>query len=56
MSENDEQIRSPYNAAEPLKVLIERLNDCADFAAAARNPVSNTQHVCIAYGLVAEMG
>ena len=39
---------------EPSKVLIERLNECTDFSAAANEPISETQLVRISYGLVAE--
>ena len=45
-----------YNAEEPLESLIERLNKCAYFSTAAGEPVSDTQLVRIAYGMVAEMG
>ena len=56
MADNDERIRESYNADETLKSPIERLGKCADFATAAREPVSETQLVCITYGLVAETG
>ena len=56
MAENDEIIHAPYNAEEPLESLIERLNESPDSATAASEPVSQTQLVRIAYGLVAETG
>ena len=56
MAANDERLQSSYNAKTPLKSLIERLNECADFATAARESVLETQLVRIAYELVAETG
>ena len=56
MPANEKRLRSAYNAEEPLKSLIERLNECADFSIAAREPVSETQLVSIAYQLVVETG
>ena len=56
MAANDERLRASYNAEEPLESLIESLNECADFATAAREPVLETQLVHIAYGLVDETG
>ena len=55
-SENDERLQASYNAKEPLKSLIERLNECADFATASGKPVSEMELVRIAYRLVAETG
>ena len=40
MAASDGFIQFPYNAEEPLEGLIERLNDCTDFAAAASELVS----------------
>ena len=48
MAVNDEIIRATYNADKPLESLIERLNECADFANAASETVSETQLVHIA--------
>ena len=56
MAENDERLRASYNNEEPLEILIERLNECADFATASGKPVLETQLFRIAYGLVAETG
>ena len=56
MSANDERLQASYNAEETLGSLIERLNECADFATAAGKIVLETQLVHIAYGLVAETG
>ena len=56
MAANDERLRTSYNAEETIKSLIERINDCADFATAAGEPVSETQLVHISYVLVAETG
>ena len=53
MVANDERLQASYNTEKPLKSLIERLNECADFATAAGEPVLETQLVRIAYGLVA---
>ena len=52
MAENDEILRAPYNTEEPLKILIDRLNECADFATAASEMILETQLVRIAYLLV----
>ena len=56
MESNDERLRSEYNAEEPLKGFIERLNKCEDFVAAASGLVSQTQIVLITYRLVADTG
>ena len=56
MAVNNERLQASYNAKEPLKSLIKRLNECADFATAAGEPVSETQLFRIAYGLVAKTG
>ena len=56
MAENNEILRASYNAEEPLESLIERLNECADFATAAGAPVLETQLVRIAYRLMLETG
>ena len=56
MTANNERLRASYNSEEPLESLIERLDECADFATAAGEPVSETQLVRIAYGLVTETG
>ena len=56
MTSNNERLRSSYNSEEPLEILIKRLDECADFATAAREPVSDTQLVRIAYRLVADTG
>ena len=53
---NDEQLRYPYNAEEPLEGIIDRINKCADFAMASSEPVSETKLIHIACGLVAETG
>ena len=54
MPENDERVWAPYNMEEPLESLIERLNECTDFATSASDPVSETQLAHITYGLVME--
>ena len=56
MTANNERLRSACNAEEPLEGLIETLNNCADFAASASEPVSETDLVRIAYRIVAETG
>ena len=56
MAAKDEILRSSYNAEELLKSLTERLDECAEFATAAGEPVSETQLVRISYELVAETG
>ena len=56
MAENNETIQVSYNAEEPLKSLIERLNECTDFGTTAGEPVSETQLVRIPYGLMAKTG
>ena len=48
--------QAAYNSEELLESLIERLDKCVDFATEAGDPVSETQLVRIAYGLVAETG
>ena len=45
MSVNDKRLRSPYNAEDPPKGLIERLKECSNFAAASSAPVSEAQLV-----------
>ena len=54
MVASNEKIRSRYNTEKPLKGLIERLNECADFATAAGKTVTETKIVCIDYRLVPE--
>ena len=56
MSANDERPKYPYNAEEPLEGIIERLNECADLAAAETETVSKTQLVRIACGLIEDTG
>ena len=56
MAANDERLQASCNTEEPLEILIKRINECTDFATEAREPVSKTQLVRIAYGLVAETG
>ena len=53
---NDNRLRTPYNKEDPLESLIERLNNCADLSTAASELVSETQLVCIAYGMVSDTG
>ena len=48
MAANDEILRASYNADELIKSLIERLNECTNFATAAGEPVLDTQLVRIA--------
>ena len=50
---NDKRLLPPYNSEEPLKSLVEILNKCKDFAASG-DPVTNTQIIQIAHGLVAK--
>ena len=40
MAVNNERLRASYNSEEPLKSLIESLNECADYVTAASKPVS----------------
>ena len=56
MATNDEKLRALYNPEEPLESLIERLDECAYFATADGDILSETQLVRIAYVLVAETG
>ena len=56
MAANDERLGASYNAEEPLESLTKRLDECADFAMAAGEPVSETRIARIAYGLVTETG
>ena len=53
MAANNKRLSKPYNSEELLKSLIKRLKECADFAAAAIEPASETQLVRITYRLVA---
>ena len=53
-SANNERLGSPYKGEEPHEGLITGLNECTDFSPTAREPVSDTQLVVIAYRLVAE--
>ena len=56
MTVKNARLRVSYNAKEPLESLIERINECADFATADSEPVLEAQLVCIAYGMVAKTG
>ena len=56
MAANNERLRASCNTKEPLESLIKRLNEYADFTTAASEPVSETQLVRIAYGLVYKTG
>ena len=42
MAANNERLQAYYNAEEPLESLIERLNECADFATADGDPFLGT--------------
>ena len=53
MSENDKRLRPRYNAEYTPKGIISILNECANFAAAASNLVTDNQIFCIGYVLVA---
>ena len=53
-TDNDERLRSSYNAEDSLKVPIERLNKYYEFSAAASDTLSQTQLVFVAYRLVAK--
>ena len=48
MPANTENLRSPYNAEEPLEGLIKRINECSYFTVEAIEPVSETQLVRVA--------
>ena len=54
MSENDGYLQSPYNTEDTLVGIMKRLNECAEFAAAASELVTETRLVSITYGLVTE--
>ena len=56
MEENNEKPRSQYNVEKLLEDLVKRLNKCDDFTAVVGKPVTETQIVCIPYGMVAETG
>ena len=56
MVANGERLCTPYNTDEPLKSLIKTLNECTKIFSAAREPVTETQLVRIAYRLFAETG
>ena len=56
ISVNDEQLRSPYNAENPLKGIIKRLNEYDDFSLAEIDPVTDTEFFRIMHGLVTETG
>ena len=56
MLADDERLQPHCNTEEPLEGLIERLNECAEFAAKASELVSETQLLHVAYRLVAETG
>ena len=47
---------SPYNLKEPLETIIERLDECADFAVAMSEPVTDTQLVYVVYRIFPENG
>ena len=48
MAVNDEILQASYKTEEPIESLIKRINECADFATASGEPVSETQLVHIA--------
>ena len=54
ISDNVEKLCSPYNEEEPIEGTIDRLNEFADFTAAERDSLCETQPIHITYGLVAE--
>ena len=54
MTANDNKLQSPYNVEETLGSLINKFNECEDFAASAGEPSTDIQLFRIAYGLVAE--
>ena len=53
---SNKNILSQYKLEDPLEGIIERLNEYADFAAAASEPVTDTQIFHITYELVVETG
>ena len=54
MAVNNKRLWFPYNSEEPVEILVERLNECADFTTAVRDPVTETHLTLIVYGLMAE--
>ena len=54
MAENNENLRSCYNAEDPLEGLVERLNKCVELTEASGNLFTETQLIFIVYRLVAE--
>ena len=56
ISENDKKLHSWYNSEEQTKCLIGRLNECNKFAAAMREPVTETYLVWIMYGIFSKTG
>ena len=42
MAANNDRLWASYKAEEPLESRIERINECADFATAAGDPVLDT--------------
>ena len=56
MAANNKILCATYNTEDLLESLIESINECADFATTASEPVMETQIFCIAYGLFSEIG
>ena len=56
LEENDKRMRADYSMNQPMEVLIDKINNTMDIAAAANNPYSAEQLVTAAYNIVFKTG
>ena len=56
LTENDKNMREPYNLNNPIKSLYTRLNNCVNYSTAVGEQITEDQVICISDGLVAETG
>jgi hypothetical protein len=56
MQENDRHFRNPYNPAEPFEILVQKLEEAQDFAAAGNQAHTAQQIVSNAYSLIHNTG
>ena len=56
LAENDRKLQETFNPDEPIESFYTSLNECADYATAADDPITEGKFVRISYGLVAETG
>jgi hypothetical protein len=56
LEENDHIFRSPTSAADPLEVLFQRIEECAEMALLGKNPYTNKQLIMNAIRLLLSTG